>query len=196
VFTGLVQGLGRIESAERSEDGVRLTVSTELASELAAGDSVAVNGVCLTASAAGPQRFTAEVVNETLHRSSLGRAEPGAHVNLELPLRASDRLGGHVVQGHVDAVGTIVGVTPDGFSRRIEVEAPADVLRYVVRKGSVAVDGVSLTIAEIGPRSFTVSLIPETIERTSLGRVVVGSTVNLEVDVLAKYVERLMEPAR
>jgi riboflavin synthase len=196
VFTGLVQSLGRVEETERAEDGVRLTVSSPLAAELSEGDSIAVNGVCLTATSALGGRFTAEVVNETLDHSSLGSAAAGAEVNLELPLRASDRLGGHVVQGHVDGVGTVASVARDGFSRRLEIEAPADVLRYIVHKGSVAVDGVSLTIAELGERSFTVSLIPETLERTSLGKADAGTRVNLEVDVLAKYVERLMEAAR
>ena len=196
MFTGLVQSLGRIEGAERAPDGVRLTVSTTLAAELSQGDSIAVNGVCLTATSALDGQFTAEVMNETLQRSSLSGARAGAEVNLELPLRASDRLGGHVVQGHVDAVGTVASVAQDGFARRLEIEAPAEVLRYVVHKGSVAVDGVSLTIAELGERSFTVSLIPETLERTSLGTANAGTRVNLEVDVLAKYVERLMEAAR
>jgi len=196
MFTGLIADLGQITDLESSGDGVRLTVSSSLASELSEGDSVAVNGVCLTATAIQDSAFTAEVMNETLQRSSLSGARAGAEVNLELPLRASDRLGGHVVQGHVDAVGTVASVAQDGFARRLEIEAPAEVLRYVVHKGSVAVDGVSLTIAELGERSFTVSLIPETLERTSLGTANAGTRVNLEVDVLAKYVERLMEAAR
>jgi len=131
-------------------------------------------------------------MNETLHLSSLAEARPGAAVNLELPLRATDRLGGHVVQGHVDATGTIVASHPDGFARRVEIRAPEDVLRYVVHKGSITVDGISLTVASLGDRSFTVSLIPETLERTNLGTAEVGAIVNLEVDVLAKYVERLI----
>ena len=196
MFTGLVQSLGRVENSERAEDGVRLTVSSPLAAELSDGDSIAVNGVCLTATSVLDGRFTSDVMNETLDRSSLGGAEAGAEVNLELPLRATDRLGGHVVQGHIDGVGTVTGVEQDGFARRLEVQAPADVLRYVVEKGSVAVDGVSLTVAELGERSFTVSLIPETLERTSLGKAKAGTRVNLEVDLLAKYVERLMEAAR
>jgi riboflavin synthase len=171
---------------------VRLTVSSSLASELSEGDSVAVNGVCLTATAIQGAAFTAEVMNETLRLSSLAQARPGVAVNLELPLRATDRLGGHVVQGHVDGTGTIVAVAPDGFSRRVEIEAPEDVLRYIVHKGSIGVDGVSLTVAALGTRSFTVSLIPETLERTNLGAAEVGAIVNLEVDVLAKYVERLI----
>jgi riboflavin synthase len=196
MFTGLVQDLGRVAAAERSSDGVRLTVATALAAELGNGDSVAVNGVCLTAVAVNEGSFSAEVMNETLQRSSLRDAGDGAVVNLELALRVSDRLGGHVVQGHVDGVGEIGAVSEDGFARRIRISAPAGLLRYVVAKGSVAVDGVSLTVAELDDASFTVSLIPETLERTNLGSAGVGTRVNLEVDVLAKYVEKLMVAAR
>ena len=135
-------------------------------------------------------------MTETLARSSLGDLEPGSGVNLELPLRASDRLGGHIVQGHVDGVGTVTGVQEDGFARRLEIESPDDVLRYVAQKGSISVDGVSLTVMGVNGRSFTVSLIPETLQRTNLGMAEAGTRVNLEVDVLAKYVERLMEAPR
>jgi riboflavin synthase len=196
MFTGLIQGLGRIVAVEGSDDGVSLNVATALAGELSAGDSIAVNGVCLTATEIDGATFRAEVMNETLAHSSLRGAQAGATVNLELALRATDRLGGHVVQGHVDAVGTVAGLSDDGFARRVEIAAPPTVLRYVVRKGSIAVDGVSLTVAELGDSSFTVSLIPETLERTNLGNAGPGTTVNLEVDVLAKYVERLMEAVR
>ncbi|MEO6857347.1 MAG: riboflavin synthase [Solirubrobacteraceae bacterium] len=196
MFTGLVQDLGRVAATQRSPDGVRLTVDTALAAELGNGDSVAVNGVCLTAVAVGEGSFTAEVMNETLQRSSLRDADDGAVVNLELPLRASDRLGGHVVQGHVDGVGEITALSEDGFSRQVRISVPAELLRYVVAKGSVAVDGVSLTVAELDDASFTVSLIPETLERTNLGSAGVGTRVNLEVDVLAKYVEKLMVAVR
>ena len=192
MFTGLVQDLGRVAAAESSGDGVRLVVTTSLAPEIGEGDSVAVNGVCLTAVTVAAEQFEAEVINETLRRSSLHEVRPGAVVNLELPLRASDRLGGHVVQGHVDGVGHVAEITPDGFSRRIRITADPDVLRYVVGKGSIAVDGVSLTVSGIDDASFTVSLIPETLERTSLGSAGVGTPVNLEVDVLAKYVEKLI----
>jgi riboflavin synthase len=195
VFTGLIADLGEITDLERSADGVTLTVSSALASELSEGDSVAVNGVCLTATGISGSRFSAEVMNETLRLSSLAEAQSGAAVNLELPMRPSDRLGGHVVQGHVDATGTVVAVMPDGFARSVEISAPDDVLRYIVHKGSIAVDGVSLTVASLareGSSSFTVSLIPETLERTNLGTADVGAVVNLEVDVLAKYVERLI----
>jgi riboflavin synthase len=192
VFTGLVHGVGRIESAERSDNGVRLSVASALADELTEGDSIAVNGVCLTATAIDGGRFAAEVMNETLSRSSLRDAARGTEVNLELPLRAGDRLGGHVVQGHVDAVGTVRTVSEDGFAHLIEIEATGELLRYVVHKGSIAVDGVSLTVAELGDRSFKVSLIPQTLRRTNLAHAEPGTIVNLEVDVLAKYVEKLI----
>jgi riboflavin synthase len=169
-----------------------VTIETPLVAELQTGDSIAVNGVCLSATALANGSFVADAMNETLSRTSLGDLEPGSEVNLELPLRAADRLGGHVVQGHVDAVGTVAEVAPDGFARRVRVEAPAEVMRYVIEKGSIAVDGVSLTVAGLDERSFTVSLIPDTVERTNLGRATVGDRVNLEVDVLAKYVERLI----
>jgi riboflavin synthase len=195
VFTGLIADLGEIVGAERSADGVRLTVASRLVGELSEGDSIAVNGVCLTATAidAGTGVFDADVMHETLRRSSLAEARVGGPpVNLELALRATDRLGGHVVQGHVDATGEIVAVSEDGFSRRVELRAPDEVLRYVVEKGSITIDGISLTVAELESDTLTVSLIPETLERTNLGRAGVGTVVNLEVDVLAKYVERLV----
>jgi riboflavin synthase len=192
MFTGLVAGRGHVTAVGRSDDGVRLTVQTSLASELALGDSVAVNGVCLTAVAIDDATFDADVMNETLGRSSLGDAAVGSDVNLELPLRASDRLGGHVVQGHVDGLGEVSAVIDDGFARRIQITAPPEVLRYVVEKGSIAVDGVSLTVAGMDNESFTVSLIPETLQRTNLGQATPGTRVNLEVDVLAKYVEKLI----
>jgi riboflavin synthase len=195
VFTGLVADLGTVSGTERTSGGVRMTIETGLASELAEGDSVAVNGVCLTATRVGDGTFKADVMNETVARSSLARIEAGSPVNLELPLRASDRLGGHVVQGHVDGLGRIVSTREDGFARRLEISAPRELLRYVVEKGSIAVDGVSLTVAELDSESFTVSLIPETLQRTNLGTLAPGSTVNLEVDVLAKYVERLVRTA-
>jgi riboflavin synthase len=195
MFTGLIADLGEIVDAERSADGVRLTVHSRLAAEVSEGDSIAVNGVCLTATAvdAASATFRADVMLQTLRRSSLAGARAGGPpVNLELALRASDRLGGHIVQGHVDATGVVAAVTPDGFSRRVEIEAPPEILRYVVEKGSITVDGISLTVAELGRASFTVSLIPETLERTNLGTAELGAVVNLEVDVLAKYVERLV----
>jgi riboflavin synthase len=195
VFTGLVGAVGRVVRSERSDDGVRVTISSRLAAELQEGDSIAVNGVCLTATGLDGDSFTADVMNETLARTSLPALEVGAALNLELPLRAGDRLGGHVVQGHVDGVGTVALVSEDGFARRLRIDAPHEVLRYVVQKGSIAVDGVSLTVAEMDDRSFTVSLIPETLQRTNLGSAEPGARVNLEVDVLAKYVEKLVVQA-
>jgi riboflavin synthase len=192
MFTGLVQSVGTVASIERTGEGARLQIQTPLVAELRAGDSIAVNGVCLSAAAFADGSFAADAMNETLSRTSLGALAPGAEVNLELPLRASDRLGGHMVQGHVDGVGEIVEVTDDGFARRIQIEASRDVIRYVIEKGSIAVDGVSLTIAGLDSRSFTVSLIPETLQRTNLGHAGPGDRVNLEVDVLAKYVEKLI----
>jgi riboflavin synthase len=169
-----------------------VTIATALASELREGDSIAVSGVCLTATGVENEAFAAEVMNETLTHSALDGAIEGGAVNLELPLRLSDRLGGHIVQGHVDAVGTVTATSEDGFARRVEIEGPVPVLRYLVHKGSISVDGVSLTVAELSDRSFTVSLIPETLQRTTLGTAQPGTKVNLEVDVLAKYVERLI----
>lgn len=190
MFTGLVS-TGRLEAVEASEAGARVRIGVGFAGEVGEGDSVAVNGVCLTATCVGSDSFEADVMHETLGRVSWPR-EPGAVVNVELPLRAGDRLGGHIVQGHVDGVGTVTGIEQDGFARRVRVEPrDAGLLRYVVEKGSIAVDGVSLTVSAVSGGELEVSLIPETLERTSLGAATVGTTVNLEVDVLAKYVERL-----
>jgi riboflavin synthase len=192
MFTGLVAGTGTVSAAEHGAEGTRLRLTTPLAAELSEGDSVSVNGVCLTAVEVDGDVFSADVMAETLRRSSLGPLREGDLVNLELPLRAGDRLGGHVVQGHVDATGTVESVTDEGFARVLRIEAPSGVLRYVVEKGSIAVDGVSLTVAEIDDDGFSISLIPETLERTTLGALAPGRSVNLEVDVLAKYVEKLV----
>ena len=193
MFTGLVADLGTVTAVDASGGGVRLTVRTAL--ELREGDSVAVNGVCLTATSLPDGAFTADVMHETLRRSSLGEAAQGSDVNLELPLRASDRLGGHIVQGHVDGLGTVRDVREEGFSSVVTIGAPPEIVRYVIEKGSIAVDGVSLTVSGLGDDWFQVSLIPETLERTILGEATTGTPVNLEVDVLAKYIERLV-PAR
>ncbi len=192
MFTGLIAEVGQITAVEPTGDGHLLTIRTRLASELSEGDSVAVDGVCLTATAVDGDSFRADAMNETLRLTSLAELRPPAAVNLELPLRAGDRLGGHIVQGHVDGVGRVASVAQDGFARRLQIEAPAALLRYVAHKGSIAVGGVSLTVAELGQRCFTVSLIPETLERTNLGTLAPGDRVNLEVDVLAKYVDRLI----
>ncbi len=192
MFTGLVETTATVSGVATNGDGVRLEVRTPLAAELNQGDSIAVNGVCLTAVNPNAEAFTADVMAETLRRSSLGPLAEGDPVNVELPLRAGDRLGGHVVQGHVDGTGTVESATDEGFARLVRIAADQGVLRYVVEKGSIAVDGVSLTVAEVDDSGFTVSLIPETLERTTLGRAQPGRVVNLEVDVLAKYVEKLV----
>jgi riboflavin synthase len=166
-------------------------VLTGLAEELEPGDSVAVNGVCLTAAEADGDGFRADVMEETLRRSSLGPLAPGDEVNLELPLRAGDRLGGHVVQGHVDDTATVASRREEGFARVLRLAARPELLRYVVEKGSIALDGVSLTVTAVDDEGFEVSLIPETLARTTLDAAAPGLVVNVEVDVLAKYVEKL-----
>jgi len=196
MFTGLVQDRGTVRAVERESAGARLEVETRLSAELSEGGSIAVNGVCLTAVEIGDGAFRADVMAETLRRSSLGPLEQGDPVNLELPLRAEDRLGGHFVQGHVDGTGTVESVTVDGFSNVVRIECGQELLRYIVEKGSIAVDGISLTVSAIDGEGFTVSLIPETIERTTLGSAAPGRVVNLEVDVLAKYVEKLTQGVR
>ena len=194
MFTGLVQDLGQVESVERDAGGARLRISTGLATEVEPGDSVAVNGICLTATAVEADRFETEAMNQTLEVTALGALEAGAPVNLELAMRASDRLGGHIVQGHVDGVGEVVSLTEDGFAKRLRVALPADLSRYVIDKGSIALDGVSLTVAALGDDWVEVSLIPETLERTTLGEAAPGRKINVECDVVAKYVERIMGP--
>jgi riboflavin synthase len=193
MFTGLIADVGSVSALERNGAGAVLRVRSGLAAELEEGDSIAVNGVCLTATEVADGGFAAEAMIETLERSSLGRLRSGAQVNLELPLRAGDRLGGHVVQGHVDGIGTVAAVRSEGFARVLDIEPGERLERYLVEKGSVAIDGVSLTISALRPHGFSVSLIPETLERTNLGSVAEGSLVNIEVDVLAKHVERLLE---
>ena len=192
MFTGLIADIGSVERVGTLAEGSRLRVRTSLASELAAGDSVAVNGACLTAASVDDGAFEADVMNQTLRRTSLGPMGAGAAVNLELALRAGDRLGGHLVQGHVDGTGRVVRVSDDGIARRLEIEVPAELRRYIVERGSVTVDGVSLTVAALTDAGCEVSLVPETLERTTLGEVAIDRVVNLEVDVLARYVESLM----
>jgi riboflavin synthase len=193
VFTGLVADLGTVAEVHSTTDGVRMAIESPLARELSEGDSVSVNGVCLTAVGLCGDRFGADVMNETLRRSSLGEVAAGSRVNLELALTPGARLGGHFVQGHVDGVGAIATMREDGFARIVTVEADPELLRYVVEKGSITVDGVSLTVTRVDEHSFDVSLIPETLERTNLGAAAQGTPVNLEVDILAKYVEKLVK---
>lgn len=193
MFTGVINELGTVEAVEGSDEGARLRIRAELASELEAGDSVAVNGACLTATSAGTDAFEADVMHQTLSLTTLGNLDSDSRVNLELPLRAADRLGGHVVQGHVDGTATVVEVSEDGFAKRLRLELPNELLPYVVERGSVAIEGVSLTVAELTGSALEVSLIPETLERTTLGGLANGGRVNLEVDVIARYAERLVQ---
>jgi riboflavin synthase len=190
IFTGIVSELGEVETIESGADGARIRIKAGLASELDPGDSVAVNGACLTATSAGNGSFEAEVMKQTLGLTTLGTLEPAARVNLELPLRAQDRMGGHLVQGHVDGTGTVTSVEADGFARRLRVELPEDLLGYVVERGSIAIEGVSLTVAGLDEGTLEVSLIPETLERTTLGALEPGDRVNVECDVMARYVRR------
>jgi riboflavin synthase len=194
LFTGLIEDVGTVESVERTADGAHLRISTQLSNELALGDSIAVNGCCLTAVAADSTSFETEAMNQTLEMTALGGVEEGSRVNLELAMKASDRLGGHIVQGHVDGVAEVTEVREDGFARRLRVQLPAPLRRYIVDKGSITLSGVSLTVADLGDSWAEVSLIPETLERTNLGAAEPGSKLNVECDIVAKYVERLVAP--
>ncbi|HST57005.1 MAG TPA: riboflavin synthase [Solirubrobacteraceae bacterium] len=209
MFTGLIADLGSVTELQRDADadadadgadagigtgtGATLTISTRLTADLQEGDSIAVNGVCLTATSVDAHSFRAQAMAETLRRSSLGALAVGAPVNLELALRADDRLGGHIVQGHVDGTGVITELRDEGFARVLTLDIDPALTRYLVLKGSVTIDGVSLTVSALHERGFAVSLIPETLARTTLGQATLGQQVNLEVDILAKHVERLME---
>lgn len=194
MFTGLIEDIGTVESLDRSTDGARLRISTQLVPEITEGDSVAVNGCCLTATAVTGSDFETEAMNQTLDVTALDAVDEGSRVNLELAMKAGDRLGGHIVQGHVDGVGEVAAVEDDGFARRIRIDLPTQLLRYVVDKGSITLDGVSLTTADLGDSWAEVSLIPETLERTNLGEAEPGSKLNVECDIVAKYVERLVAP--
>jgi riboflavin synthase len=193
VFTGIIQEVGTVEALEVTADGARIRVRAAVANELRDGDSVSVNGVCLTVATSGAGGFEADLMNQTLSVTTLGGLGAGGHVNLEPALRAGDPLGGHLVQGHADGTGLVTSVSADGFARRLAIAVPDEVRRYVAARGSVAVDGVSLTVSALGRDGLEVSLIPETLERTTLGELEAGSEVNVEVDVVARYAERLME---
>jgi len=193
MFTGIVREIGTVEGVERSEAGARVRIRAGLAADLRSGDSVSVSGACLTVASTSNSAFEAEVMNQTLSVTTLGGLQSGGPVNLEPPLRVGDPLGGHLVQGHVDATGEVLAVSEDGFARRLFLAAPAGLDRFIVERGSVTVDGVSLTVAALADDGFEVSLVPETLERTTLGRLVEGGQVNLEVDVIARYAERLVQ---
>ena len=193
MFTGIVEELGAVAAVEDQGDAIRLTIRAATVLEDAAlGDSIAVNGCCLTVAARTEDTWTADVMQETLDKTSLYGVQPGDPVNLERAVTAHTRLGGHIVQGHVDGVGTVLSRTPSEHWEVVAISLPADLARYLVDKGSLTVDGVSLTVVEARDDSFTVSLIPETLARTTLGRRQPGERVNLEVDVIAKHVERLL----
>ena len=193
MFTGLIREIGTVESIDRDATGARIRVGASLAAELRDGDSVAVAGACLTLAARADRAFEADVMNQTLSLTTLGDLEPGAAVNLEPALRAGEPLGGHFVQGHVDGTGEVLASSEDGFSRRIRVAVPAELGRYLVEHGSVAVDGVSLTVSGLADHWFEVALIPETLASTTLGNLGEGDRVNLEMDLIARYAERLMQ---
>jgi len=193
MFTGLVEDLGEIVAVARDDQGARFTIRTKLAGDLSEGDSVAVNGVCLTATTIDGDSFSADAMNETLSRTSLGAADAGSAVNLELPLRANAHLGGHIVQGHVDGVARVEAIRDEGIARVLSLSVPDELLRYVVEKGSVAVDGVSLTVSIVNEKGFELWLIPETLQRTNLALAELGTILNIEVDIVAKYVERLVK---
>jgi len=193
MFTGLIAEVGSVTALEPGDAGATLKIQASLAVELREGDSIAVNGVCLTVTGVGEQSFQAQAMHETLQRSSLGALQAGSPVNLELPLRAEDRLGGHVVQGHVDGTVTVSEIREEGFARVLTIEVDPALARFLVEKGSVSLDGVSLTVSVLHEHAFAVALIPETLERTNLGQVARGDQLNLEVDILAKHVDRLMQ---
>jgi riboflavin synthase len=194
MFTGLVQDVGTVESVDSGSEGARLRIATALASEIAEGDSVAVDGICLTATGVYADGFETEAMNQTLEVTALGGLGAGRRVNLELAMKASDRLGGHIVQGHVDGVGEVVSIEDDGFAKRLRIALGPELLRYAIDKGSIALSGVSLTVAALGEDWVEVSLIPETLERTNLGLAELGRKINVECDVVAKYVERIVGP--
>ncbi len=194
MFTGIVREVGRVESATGGEGGLRLVVrAPETAASTALGDSVSVNGVCLTTVAVEDGTLSFDAVPETLRRSSLGRVGAGAPVNVEPALRAGEPLGGHVMQGHVDGIGRVRALEAEGEGSRLEIEAAPELTRYLVEKGSVAVEGVSLTVASLDDSAFAIALVPHTLAATTLGSLAPGDAVNLEVDILAKYIERLLE---
>jgi riboflavin synthase len=193
MFTGIVREIGTVESIDRDAAGARIRVGADLAAELADGDSVSVSGACLTVASKAEGAFEADVMNQTLSLTTLGGLEPGAPVNLEPALKAGEPLGGHFVQGHVDGTGEVLAASADGFSRRVRVGVPAELVPYVVEHGSVAVDGVSLTVSGLADGWLEVALIPETLARTTLGGLGEGDSVNLEMDLIARYAERLMQ---
>lgn len=195
MFTGIVEELGSIRSVRRGQHSSVLSIAAkDILSDLKIGDSVAVNGVCLTATTVDSGGFTADVMHETLNRSSLGSLTVGSHVNLERAMAANGRFGGHIVSGHIDGTGTITALRKDDNAVWYTISASQELLRYIVEKGSIAIDGISLTVAEVGESWFSISAIPHTVAVTTLGEKRPGDTVNLENDVIGKYVEKLLRP--
>ncbi len=194
MFTGLIAELGKVESLKKEQDSYRLTISAEkIPPLLKRGESVAVNGACLTVTAFSARQFTVDVMPETGRRTTVGTLQKGDRVNLERTLRLTDGLDGHIVSGHVDGVGTISKVRPEGIARVITIKTPVELLRYIIVKGSIAIDGISLTVTEVTPTSFSVSLIPLTVEDTTLGFKHIGDKVNLETDIIGMYVEKMLQ---
>ena len=197
MFTGIIETVGTVTAIEGGPDGKRFSIESDIVtSDLDVGDSVSVNGVCLTATTISGQRFTVDMIVETLDRTNLGSVEAGDGVNLERAMPASGRFDGHIVQGHVDGTGVISDITPEGNGQRWTIAAPHPLLSYVVEKGSITVNGVSLTVAGVTEDAFEIALIPHTLDVTTFGAASTGDAVNLEVDILAKYVERLLEARR
>lgn len=196
MFTGIVEETGSVESLKKGTvtSYIRIKASKVL-SDTKLGDSIAVNGVCLTVTDLSGSSFQADVMNETLNRSSLGDLHPGSHVNLERAMAANGRFGGHIVSGHIDGTGRICGIQKDGIAIWYKISAPQEIMRYIVEKGSVAIDGISLTVAKVTEDTFSVSVIPHTASETILGTKKVGDAVNLENDIIGKYIEKLMSPA-
>ena len=193
MFTGIVEEIGQIKGVQRNVKSVRLTIAAgKVLEDVKLGDSIAVNGVCLTVTEFSFASFVADVMPETMKRSNLGSLGPGARVNLERALRLSDRLGGHIVSGHIDGMGQIIGKKQDDNAIWISIEAPPAILRYIIEKGSVAIDGISLTVAYVDDHSFKVSIIPHTQDETTLVGLKVGTKVNLENDLTAKYIEKFL----
>ncbi len=195
MFTGIILAIGKISSIQPKGGDCRLSIDTGKLSliDCALGDSIAVNGVCLTAVELGEHYFSADVSNETLSRTSLKSAKPGASVNLELALTPSTRLGGHIVSGHVDGIGKVLEKMPDGRSIRFKFKAPDNLAKYIAEKGSICIDGISLTVNSVDGATFSVNIVPHTLQETTLGQIKTGDEVNLEVDLLARYMERLMQ---
>ena len=195
MFTGLIQAIGRVSAIDRQESSAKLEItSPEISSQISQGDSVSVNGTCLTVVAFDKSGFSVDVMVQTLNLTSTGQLKAGSPVNLELATRSSDRLGGHIVQGHVDGVGKVVALSADSQWTRMDISVPSDLMKYVVAQGSICIEGVSLTVGELNDKADQVSvwLIPETLAKTNLSKKAIGDLLNIEVDVLAKYVERLI----